>query len=51
MAEIKIEFDKSVELYLNKLVDVLFCKEYFSYKENAFEYVDEIIDEISTIYS
>lgn len=50
MAEIRIEFDKSVELYLNKLVDILFYKSYFSFKENAFEYVDEIIDEISNIH-
>ena len=46
MAGIKIEFDSSVELYLNELIDTLYKKEYFSYKQSAFEYVEFIIDKI-----
>ena len=34
--------------YLDNLIDVLFEKQYFSYAEDAIEYVDELRDEIKT---
>jgi hypothetical protein len=44
--EQKIVYTEEVEYFLNDLVDILFKKHYFSYKENAREYVDEIIEAI-----
>ncbi len=41
-----IIFDKSVEVYLNELIDILYEKEYFGFKESAYEYVEWIIDSI-----
>lgn len=42
----KIIFDKSVVTYLNELVDILYEKEYFGFKESAYDYVGWIIDKI-----
>ena len=34
--------------YLDNLVDILFEKNYFSYIEDAIDYVDELRDDIKT---
>ena len=34
--------------YLDNLVDILFQKEYFSYAEDAMDYVDELRNDIKT---
>ena len=44
MEKIEILYLTEVEEYLNKLVFLLFQKEYFGFLENSFEYVDNIID-------
>ncbi len=43
-----IIFDKSVEIYLNELIDILYEKQYFGSKESAYEYVEWIIDSIES---
>ncbi|MFN8236942.1 MAG: hypothetical protein U0T77_02130 [Chitinophagales bacterium] len=48
MEEIIIKYSPAVEQYLNDLVDILFEKTYFSYKENAIEYVLKIISDVET---
>ncbi len=42
----KIIFDREVEIHLNKLIDILYEKEYFGFKESAYDYVEWIIDSI-----
>lgn len=42
----EIIFRKSVTAYLIELVDILYEKEYFSYKESSQEYVNKIYEAI-----
>ncbi|MFN8282050.1 MAG: hypothetical protein U0U67_02495 [Chitinophagales bacterium] len=44
MEKIVIIYNPSVEIYLNELIDILFQKKYFSFKENALNYVIDLID-------
>lgn len=44
--EKRIIYDKFFEDYLNDLIDILFYKEYFSYVENAENYVVALKNEI-----
>lgn len=39
-------FDKKVEDYLSELIEILYGKEYFGFVDAAYNYVDELIDEI-----
>lgn len=39
-------FDPSVEEYFGELVEVLYRENYFSFKEKAYQYVDDIIERI-----
>lgn len=42
----KIVFDSEVEEYLSLLVNILYDEEYFGFKEKAYQYVDDLIDDI-----
>ena len=42
----KVIYHKQVVIYLNELVDVLYKKDYFGFKESAYDYVDWILDRI-----
>lgn len=42
----RVIFDKAVEIYLNELLNILYEKEYFGFKETAYDYVEWIIDAI-----
>jgi len=41
-------YHKNVAEYLNELVEVLYDKEYFGFKESAYDYVDWIFEQIET---
>lgn len=41
-----IIFDPKVEEYLSELTEVLYKENYFGFKENAYRYVDNLIDTI-----
>lgn len=41
--ERKIVFSAEVEIYLKNLIDILFDKNYFGFKEDARKYVHEIV--------
>jgi hypothetical protein len=43
----KVVFDSEVEEYLSQLVDILHSQEYFGFKESAYQYVDNLIDDIT----
>ena len=49
----KVVVKQSVETYLLELIETLFEKKYFSYKQNAIEYVDKITNfiEKKLVYS
>ena len=42
MEEVKIVFQKEAILFLDDLIEILFRKNYFSYKENSEAYVSDI---------
>ena len=42
----KVLYDKDVEKYLNELIEILYNKGYFGFKESAYQYVDSLIDDI-----
>lgn len=44
----KVIYHKNVAEYLNKLVDILHDKEYFGFKEFAYDYVDWIFEQIES---
>jgi hypothetical protein len=44
----KVLYDKDVEKYLNELIEILYNKGYFGFKESAYQYVDSLIDDIET---
>ena len=44
----KVVYHKNVSEYLNELVDVLYDKEYFGFKEFAYDYVDWIFGQIES---
>ena len=44
----KVVYHKNVVEYLNELVDILYEKEYFGFKETAYDYVDWIFEQIET---
>jgi len=44
----KVVYHKNVSEYLNELVDVLYNKEYFGFKESAYDYVDWIFEQIES---
>ncbi len=46
MEKIIINYSPDIEQYLNNLIDVLFAKEYFGFKENAIKYVLNITTDI-----
>lgn len=39
-------FDSEVEEYLSYLVNILYERDYFGFKESAYQYVDGLIDDI-----
>lgn len=39
-------FDEAVEIHLNELINILYEKKYFGFKETAYDYVEWIIDSI-----
>jgi len=41
-------YHKQVVVYLNELVDVLYERNYFGFKESAYDYVDWILDRIES---
>lgn len=43
----KIIYQPQVVEYLNELVDILYEREYFGFKESAYDYVDWILDRIA----
>jgi hypothetical protein len=47
----KVLYSKNVEEYLRELIEILYHKEYFGFKESAYHYVDTLIDEIDTTIS
>ena len=44
----KVIYHKQVVIYLNELVDVLYERNYFGFKESAYDYVDWILDRIES---
>lgn len=44
----RIIYHKQVVDYLNELVDILYEQQYFSFKDNAYDYVDWILDRIES---
>ena len=44
----KVIYHKRVSEYLNELIDILYYKEYFGYKESAYDYVDWILEQIES---
>lgn len=42
----KVLFLPEVEEYLVELTDILYQKEYFGFKENAIQYITELVQEI-----
>ena len=44
-------YSKEMEFYLNDLIDILFYNDYFSYKENAENYVLKLKNEIESVIS
>ncbi len=44
----KVVYHKNVAEYLNELVDILYNKEYFGFKESAYDYVDWIFEQIES---
>ena len=44
----KIIYHKQVVVYLNELVDVLYERNYFGFKESAYDYVNWILDRIES---
>ncbi|GAB6010557.1 hypothetical protein [Viscerimonas tarda] len=43
----KVIFDDSIDEYFSEVIDILYKKEYFGFKESAYKYVDDLIDEIN----
>ena len=41
-----VYFTNDADNYFNELIDLLYDKQYFSFKENATEYVSSLTDEI-----
>ena len=48
---IEVLYSREIEFFLNDLVDVLFYKDYFSYLENAENYVFDLKEEIESSIS
>ncbi|MDL2213747.1 hypothetical protein LJC21_01760 [Bacteroides sp. OttesenSCG-928-E20] len=44
----EVIYHKDVAEYLNELVDVLYHKEYFGFKDAAYDYVDWIFEQIES---
>lgn len=44
----KVIYHKNVAGYLNELVDILYDKEYFGFKDAAYDYVDWIFEQIES---
>jgi len=44
----KVIYHKQVVIYLNELVDILYERNYFGFKESAYDYVDWILDRIES---
>lgn len=44
MEKIEVQYLAEVKVQLNNLVLILYEKEYFSFLENSFDYVDKLID-------
>ncbi len=44
----EVIYHKHVAEYLNELVEVLYDKEYFGFKESAYDYVDWIFEQIES---
>lgn len=44
----EVIYHKNVADYLNELVDILYDKEYFGFKESAYDYVDWIFEQIES---
>lgn len=44
----KVVYHKNVAEYLNELVDILYSKEYFGFKESAYDYADWILEQIES---
>jgi hypothetical protein len=42
----KVLYSRNVEEYLWELIEILYYKGYFGFKESAYQYVDTLIDEI-----
>lgn len=42
-----VKFHKEVVAFLNELVDILFEKEYFGFKDSAKDYVEQLVTEIT----
>jgi hypothetical protein len=43
---VEVVYHKNVAEYLNELVDILYDKEYFGFKEFAYDYADWIFEQI-----
>lgn len=44
----QVIYSKDVSSFLNELIDILYEKEYFGFKESAYEYVDWLFEQIET---
>ena len=44
----KVETIPEVKEYFNNLVTILYEKEYFGFEEDAIDYVNELVDDITT---
>ena len=48
MEKVSIYYSSAVQAYFNELIEVLFDDKYFSYQENAIEYVQKLVLHINT---
>jgi hypothetical protein len=48
---VKVLYSKDVEEYLRELIEILYGKGYFGFKEAAYQYVDTLVDEIDATIS
>lgn len=44
----KVVYHKNVTEYLNELIDILYDKEYFGFKDAAYDYVEWIFEQIES---
>ena len=48
MEEVIVNYTKLVQIYFDDLIEELFCRDYFIYRENAVDYVEKFVFYINT---